>query len=192
MDHISTARTVYYLPGNGGQLHTGLGDGLLSRGWNVTGRATVDDFRTLRFNEQIVAIAADLQTHFWHPSAHVVANSFGAYLFLHAQAELPPFPGRVLLLSPIVGALEAAEGQKSFLPPRPEYLGAKAEAGTMPRPCKCEIHIGEVDRQSDPAVVQRFGALCGIPVHVAPGRGHMLGKDYVGLILDGWLGDPSS
>ena len=35
------SRTVYYLPGHGGQLHTGLGEGLLSRGWQVTGRATV-------------------------------------------------------------------------------------------------------------------------------------------------------
>lgn len=37
------SRTVYVLPGHGGQLHTGLGEGLLSRGWQVTGRAMVGD-----------------------------------------------------------------------------------------------------------------------------------------------------
>lgn len=29
---------VYYLPGHGGSLHTGLGEGLLSRGHEITGR----------------------------------------------------------------------------------------------------------------------------------------------------------
>jgi uncharacterized protein len=33
----------------------------------------------------------------------VVCNSFGAYLFLRAQAGMSPFPGHLLLLSPIVG-----------------------------------------------------------------------------------------
>jgi hypothetical protein len=27
----------------------------------------------------------------------------------------------------------------------------------------------------------------GIKVHLAPGRGHMLGADYVGSLLDRWL-----
>jgi hypothetical protein len=47
-------------------------------------------------------VAQDLRAHFWDESARVIANSFGAYLFLYAQARLPAFPGRVLLLSPIV------------------------------------------------------------------------------------------
>ena len=38
MNSPDFSRTVYYLPGHGGQLHTGLGEGLLSRGWHVTGR----------------------------------------------------------------------------------------------------------------------------------------------------------
>jgi len=86
------AKTVYYLPGHGGRLSSGLGQGLLSRGVNVTGRETVDDFRRLPFMEQVNIVADDLRTHFWSAEHHVVANSFGAYLFLSAQAQLPPYP----------------------------------------------------------------------------------------------------
>lgn len=86
-----------------GRLAAGLGEELMQRGWGVAGRETVGDFRALRFGEQVVAVADDLEDHFWREDARVVAVSFGAYLFLHAQAQLPAFPGRALLLSPIVG-----------------------------------------------------------------------------------------
>jgi hypothetical protein len=56
----------------------------------------------LRFDEQVQTIRQDLKDHFWHERARVVCNSFGAYLFLHAQAQMDAFIGRVLLLSPIV------------------------------------------------------------------------------------------
>jgi hypothetical protein len=94
--------TVYYLPGYGGQLATGLGQGLRDRGLNVAGRETRHHFRILRFDEQVQTIRQDLKDHFWHERARVVCNSFGAYLFLHAQAQMDAFIGRVLLLSPIV------------------------------------------------------------------------------------------
>lgn len=187
MPFPDVTKTIYYLPGNGGQLHTGLGEGLTSRGWNVTGRATVDDFRAMRFDDQVDTVAADLRDHFWHPQAQVVGNSFGAYLFLHAQARLPAFPGRVLLLSPIIGSFEYEPSSQVIMPPRCEDLQALVASGRFPVPRQCEIHVGEDDWQSVPASVLAFGAKTGIAVTVAPGRGHMLGKDYVGSLLDQWL-----
>jgi len=187
MDPITPARTVYYLPGNGGQLHTGLGAGLLSRGWQVTGRALFGEFRALRFGEQVAAVAEDLQTLFWHPQAHVVANSFGAYLFLHAQAQLESFPGRVLLLSPIIGEAASGVSEQTFIPPQAEKLAALAASGQFAAPRMCEIHVGAEDWQSGPARVGALGKQLGIPVTIAPGKGHVLGKDYVGPLLDRWL-----
>lgn len=52
----------------------------------------------------------------------MVANSFGAYLFLHAQILLPPFPGRVVLLAPIVGEASHEERMLHFVPPRAGQL----------------------------------------------------------------------
>jgi hypothetical protein len=97
---------LYYLPGRGGRLETGLGEALTALGLAVSGRETVGDFARLSFQEQIELVAQDLKTDFWHEDSRVIANSYGAYLFLHAQTLLPAYVGKVLLLSPIVGELE--------------------------------------------------------------------------------------
>lgn len=180
--------TVYYLPGYGGQLATGLGQGLTARGFDVTGRETRGVFRDLPFSAQVQTVVADLQTHFWHEQAKVVCNSFGAYLFLHAQARMAPFIGRVLLLSPIIGEFGNEQTGTNFSPPYPTLLRELAQSGRFRPPARCEIHVGESDWQSVPHNVQAFGQAAGIPVTVAPGRGHDLGKDYVGPLLDRWLG----
>lgn len=182
-------QAVYYLPGAGGQLATGLGQALGDRGVDVTGRETRDEFRRLAFSDQIHIIQQDLQQNFWHEQARVVCNSYGAYLFLHAQAGLSAFPGRVLLLSPIVGEFTSDETRTTFSPPRPTRLKELAEAGQFPTPDRAEIHVGSEDWQSIPANVQAFGALTGIPVTVVPDGGHNLPKAYVGGLLDRWLKD---
>jgi hypothetical protein len=146
-------QTVYYLPGYDGRLATGLGEGILQRGFKVAGRETVGDFKHLPFMEQV----------------EVVANSFGAYLFLNAQAQMPAFPGKVLLLSPIVGEFEDEANHRVFSPPYPDRLKSLATAGAFPRPNQAQIHVGELDWQSVPSQVMAFG------------------KTYVGGLLDRWL-----
>lgn len=179
--------TVYYLPGFGGRIDTGLGAALTERGVAVTGRATVGEFRGLRFTEQVGTVVDDLRTHFWHQDARVVANSSGAYLFLHASLAFGAFPGRVLLLSPIVGAFADPSKPMHFTPPRPEVLLRHAIAGSLPRHRSCEVWVGQDDWQSVPADVQKVGAALGASVTVVPQRGHLLGADVVGPVLDGWL-----
>ncbi|OYU29951.1 MAG: hypothetical protein CFE39_16035 [Comamonadaceae bacterium PBBC2] len=181
------AKTIYYLPGYGGQLGTGLGRALMDRGFDVAGRETRGDFRSLHFDEQIATVGQDLTVHFWHDEAQVICNFFGAYLFLHAQTQMPSFPGRVLLLSPIVGEFTNAEARTSFSPPRPTRLKDLAEAGQFTVPRQCEMHVGEDDWQSIPANVQALGLLTGITATVVPDGGHDLGRDYVGQLLDQWL-----
>ena len=56
--------TLYYLPGHGGRLHTGLGEALVERGWAVTGRETVGDFRAAGFQVQVDTVAQDLGERF--------------------------------------------------------------------------------------------------------------------------------
>jgi hypothetical protein len=181
-----STRLVYYLPGRGGHLATGLGEGLRSRGWDVTGRETTGAFRDLPFTDQVHTIAQDLQQHFWHPQARVVAVSFGAYLFLHAQAQLPAYPGQVLLLSPIVGAFADKASGTHFVPPQAELLRERVEAGNFNAPLNCELHVGEQDWQSGPESVKRMAQMLGMACTVVPGAGHQLGKGYVGGVLDRW------
>ena len=180
-------RTAYYLPGAGGYISTGLGEGLLSRGWAAKGRETIGEFRKWSFQKQVDAIADDLRAMFWREDAHVVAVSFGAYLFLHAQAQLPPYVGKVLLLSPIVGQFSSEEIGLGFIPPRADKLRELAESNQYPVPLNCQIHVGSEDWQSNPENVLEFAARLGITATVVPGLGHQLGKEYVGGILDNWL-----
>ena len=119
----------------------------------------------------------------------MIANSFGAYLFLHAQAGLPAFPGRVLLLSPIVGGFCDDSLGMGFVPPLAEKLFHLARAGNMPSLKSCEIHVGSLDWQCDPEKVCALGALIGVSATVVLGAGHLLGSQYVGQVLDIWLTD---
>ncbi len=180
-------KSVYYLTGMGGRLATGLGQALLNKGLDLTGRELTGEFRQLGFQKQVDAVANDLQGSFWSTKARVIANSFGAYLFLHAQALLPPYPGKVILLSPIVGEFANQETEMNFIPPRSEQLLAMAKTGSYPAPLNCEIHVGSEDWQSNPSNVEAFGALTGLEVIVVPEAGHMLPKEYVSNLLDRWL-----
>jgi len=180
-------KTVYYLTGMNGELRKGLGQGLLSRGVDITGRELVGEFRKLDFHDQIAFISGDLRQNFWRTDAHVIANSFGAYLFLHAQAQMEPYIGKVILLSPIVGEFGNEESRINFIPPYANRLTNMARDGTFPIPKQCEIYVGSEDWQSNPTNVTAFGSMLGIDVNVVPNAGHMLPKDYVGALLDKWL-----
>lgn len=182
------SKTIYYLPGRGGALANGLGEGLHQRGCAVNGRETIGAFKGLSFQAQIDTICADLNESFWNEDAHLVAVSYGAYLFLHAQAQMPPYPGSVLILSPIIGQFSSDEIQLGFIPPRAHKLGLLAAEGKFPTPAHCQIHVGSEDWQSNPDAVTSFGTKVGIPVTIGFGRGHQLGVDYVGPLLDVWLG----
>jgi len=115
---------------------------------------------------------------------------FGAYIFLHAQAQLgAPYIGKVLLLSPIVGEFENQDTQMNFIPPRANVLMELGQSGSYPTPKQCEIHTGSEDWQSNPDNVTKFGALVGINVTVVPDGGHNLPHSYVGAVLDNWLSD---
>ena len=190
MEGLETAAgpgEIYYLPGMGGRLDAGLGEELLRRGFSVSGRETVGAFKKMRFGDQVDTIKQDLIERFWRPEARVIANSFGGYLFLHAQLGLEPFPGRVLLLSPVIGSAADDEKGMRFYPPRADVLREVAGQGGFPMLGRIEVHVGEEDWQAGPQSLVEFCDAVGIEAHLAPGRGHMLGPDYVGPLLDGWL-----
>jgi len=179
--------TIYYLPGHGGRLDTGLGQELMSRGWDITGRATVGEFRNLSFSVQVDTINRDLKDHFWDSEARVIANSFGAYLFLHAQAQMEAFIGKVLLLSPIVGEFGNSETMMNFVPARAGVLQDLISKCKFNIPLNCEIHVGSEDWQSNPDSVLEFARLTGINAYIVSGSGHSIKKDHIMSVLDSWL-----
>lgn len=178
---------LYYLPGRGGRLETGLGMELINRGYSLSGRELLGTFSRLRFSDQVERVAQDLQERFWHDAAQVIANSFGAYLFLHAQALLPPYIGKVLLLSPVVGSVTDKQTMTFYRPPRAGQLEQLVLDGTYPVPTSCRIYVGGNDWQANPESIAAFANPLGIDVTVVAGAGHMLDKAYVRSVLDDWL-----
>ena len=178
---------IYYLPGWNGQLGAGLGSALIERGFEITGRETRGEFKDFTFTEQAQIVRDDLLVNFWDTESLLVAVSFGAYLFLHAQADLPSYPGKVLLLSPIVGGFSDEGTGRVFSPPQENRLLNLAQNGQFPQLERCAVHTGSEDWQSHPDAVTRFFNLIGVQTVIADGRGHSLGIDYVDSVLDVWL-----
>ncbi len=180
-------KTIYYLPGRGGRLTSGLGMALKERGYSVFGREISGAFQKLSFTDQVNVVASDLLTDFCNDDSLLVANSFGAYFFLHAQAQTLPFKGKVLLLSPIVGESSREETLANFIPPRADELQKVFMSGNYPAPRRCEIHVGSEDWQSGPANVLKIASSIGANFYIVSGVGHELGKEYVARVLDSWL-----
>ena len=181
-------KSIYLLPGRGGRLTAGLGLALKGRGYHLSGRETLGDFAKLPLHMQAQAIADDLQGEFWDGSAQVIANSYGAYLFLFAQSLMPAFPGKVLLLSPIIGAAtNTSIGNVGFAPPYAARLMDLAMSRELVVPEHSEIHVGANDWQCPAERLSEFGRLTGVPVTIVSGSGHMLDHGYVGALLDQWL-----
>jgi hypothetical protein len=86
-----------------------------------------------------------------------------------------------------VGEFDHADQPVHFSPPLPNRLRELVAKGQLPCPVDAQIHVGSEDWQSVPTNAQALGNAVGIPVHIAPRRGHMLGEDYVGPLLDRWL-----
>ena len=181
------AQQIYYLPGMGGSLLQGLGQALVEAGCSVFGRELRGDFAKSSFAEKVAVVVEDLRGLEREGSPSVIANSFGAYLFLHAQAELSAYSGKVLLLSPIVGSFSNEGIGIGFIPPRANRLLEIAQGGEYPAPKHCEIHVGREDWQCNPEHVTKFGELAGVPVSVVPDNGHMLDRAYVRGVLEKFL-----
>lgn len=175
---------IYLLPGRRESLSEKLGLILDRLGLSWEGRPMTGDFDAMRFSDKLSVIETDLKTGFWTQNSVLVGRSYGGYLMLHVLADLPPFPGCVLLLSPVLGPALAAGGRRGSMPPRSKKLLALAEAGAFPRPRKMAIHTGAADDGCDPELANRFGAaISGAVVEVLPGKGHWLGDELTERIV---------
>ena len=72
---MTAKQRIYYLSGQGGRLHKGLGEALLARGLDVVGREIQGEFKTIGFAAQVSTIVNDLQTQHWDEGALVIATT---------------------------------------------------------------------------------------------------------------------
>lgn len=181
-------KPIYFIPGRGENIASGLGQIIASLGFIVQGREIIADFARLGFSEQLILIQSDLQSAFWHSEAVLIGRSFGAYLLLHTLTEMESFSGKVLLFSPVLGAGLSKDRLFGSIPPRAKRLLKLAESGEFPTPRYLEIHTGTEDNGCDPRLAERFAYLIGnTNLFIVRGAGHQLGENYLRNALEKFL-----
>ncbi len=179
---------IYLMPGRGDKLDDFLGSSLAQMGFEVYGREILYDFANLHFPQQLQIIKNDIKTLFWREESNLIGDSYGAYLLLHALAEIAAFPGRILLFSPVLG--EAIDKQNLYLsrPPRAKKLLQLAKIKKIPIPRYLEIHTGAEDKGCDPLLAQKISSLITNSKNfIIEGKGHRLNKTYINSVIKEFL-----
>ena len=174
---------LYFLPGRGSSLNGRLGLELQSRGYELHGRVLEGDFAKLSFPEQVDYVASDLR-ELDGRDIPIIANSWGAYWALHALLKNQKSYSKMLLISPILGAVRG-EG-RMFKPPLSRLIDRAIENREMPS-FELAILVGSLDWQSPQARCAELCKLVDGDLIVAEGRGHDLGREIVVQVLDQWL-----
>lgn len=180
-------KTVYLVPGRGNGLRD-LGEIISSFGFEVCGREVLPPFSAFRFPEQLQIIQKDVSSLFWFSDAKLIGHSYGGYLLLQALSALKPFPGKILLFSPILG--QAMDKERLYLsrPPRARRLLELAKANKYPIPQYLEIHTGADDDGCDPDLAREFGSLISsAKVNIVQAQGHKLSTSHVKSVICDFL-----
>ena len=183
---------IYYVPGRGGRLNSGLGLELSARGYDLIGREIAgpgprdqsNPFASLSFQQQVEVIQHDLQTHFWTPEALVIGNSFGAYLIAHSILQLGNFPGKCLFLSPVLGAVKTTG--MLFKPPKSGVLKDAIENRSFPL-IILDILAGSTDEHFLPVEAEQLSDQTNGSLSIIEGQGHQIEPLIIKAKLDAWL-----
>jgi pimeloyl-ACP methyl ester carboxylesterase len=174
---------LYFLPGRGSSLDGRLGMELQSRGYELHGRILNGDFAKLSFPEQVDYVAADLR-ELDGKGIPVIANSWGAYWALHALLQNQMSYSKMLLISPILGAVRG-EG-RMFKPPLSKVMERSIDERLFPE-TDLTILVGSKDWQSPAERCDALAHALNGHLIVAKDRGHDLGRETVVHVLDQWL-----
>jgi hypothetical protein len=179
---------LYFIPGRGETFDGVLGRLIRTMGCRLEGREVDSRFARAWFSEQLALVRSDVYSRFWNSDATLIGRSYGAYLLLHVLADLQPYPGKVLLCSPVLGPATFNHGCYVSRPPRAEKLLRLAERDRFPAPRYMEIHTGENDTGSDSRLAVRFASLVNnAHAQIVAGAGHDLPEDYLRRVLRTFL-----
>lgn len=179
---------IYWLPPYGALLSQGVGQTLSRFDVDVAGRETRGAFHALSFDQQVAIVKKDLLKYAWRRDGCVIAQAYGAYLFLHAQAQLLAFPGRLLMISPMMGCLpHEAESQSFRLPPYPSEIMRRATVRDLAFGPHCTWLVGEYDKIAPVQHVQLFAKQYQQTPQIVPGAGAHLDINWLDWRVEQWL-----
>ena len=184
---MTSEQQIIYITGRGGDASKGLGGYLKSLDPHRIGLSVNSDFLKLNFNKQ-VAVVAKLIHDFDSPRTFVVANSYGAYLCLHALIDAPSYMSRFLFISPVISsALNDQPMSYSRLPGSQCYNQAVSKK-RITKPNLLAIYIGDSDPGYNPKLFEELRSSIGIDqLHVLKGQGHAVDKIVIQNIVHQFL-----
>jgi len=176
---------IVIFPGRNKSWREGIGNFLSSKGYSPTGINLTHDFMKLHVSDQVQNIS-DLLSNSWQSDTILIGKSYGAYLLLHSLLDFPPFPGKIVLFSPVLGkAFIESQGQFfCSIPPRSKQLLRTINEKDFPTPAHIEIHTGAQDNGCDPNLAQEFTeSIPGASLYIVQNKGHRLDHSYENKIL---------
>jgi hypothetical protein len=176
---------ITIFPGRNKPWRDGIGEFLYSKGYNPTGINLTQNFMQIKLSDQLKNVS-DLLFDSWQSNTILIGKSYGAYILLHSLLELSPFPGKIVLFSPVLGKAFIEHQGQFFcsIPPRSKKLLRIIKEKTFPEPAHLEIHIGSHDNGCDPALAKEFtDSIPCASLHIVQNKGHSLDHSYENKIL---------
>ena len=172
---------VIYISGRGGDAAKGLGGYIRDNVESYVGVSLSIDFLKADFTNQVDAIQRLINEYSDHD---IVANSYGAYLLLHALVDNSRTERNIKLMSPVLGKGISKNMMFSSRPPSVKRLMDSIEEKRLSLSESTYIYIGEKDSGYCPELTQIYADYIGEDhVFVLQGEGHSLSKETVRVIL---------
>ena len=172
-----------YITGRGGSVTQGL---------SLCLSTLVDDYQGLANDSALHRLSVDEQinivTEFCKPATHLIANSYGAYLWLLSRIDAAPSDTQVLLLSPVMGRAVDPQQMLSSRPPRLRGLESAISEGRVVLPQQVRVVTG---RDDDVCTYQTALAQCGKlgidDLSIVEGEGHDMSHALVSRTVTDFL-----
>ncbi len=176
---------IFYITGAGGDHRNGLGAHLASLNFAYGGLSLSAGFVRHSFDQKLAIIRSAIE-QIDRPEAAIIANSMGAYYLLHSFIDRQPFSGRVLLLSPVLGA--ASHGFNYSRPPMAANFANALQKRRLPKPARLEIATGMADTSCDYCQAEQVAAaLAADQLTLVEGQGHTLDHTTVRQLVERFL-----
>jgi predicted esterase len=177
-----------YLTGRGGELDKGLGRHLADRSPAFDGIAFNQRMLQRPFTEQVARTRNLLQKH-WDRRTELIANSYGCYILLHALTDQGIFPGKILMLSPLLGRTELRAQGFSSRPPMLKALNRAFEQKRIAKPAYLNITAGNQDPICEQAELEWAAkTLSADRLELLEGEGHLIAHSTMERVLDRFFG----
>ena len=172
-----------YITGRGGSATQGL---------SLYLSTLVNDYQALANDAELHRLSVDEQIktvmEFCRPATHLIANSYGAYLWLLSRIDAAPTDKRVLLLSPVMGRAIDPEKMLSSRPPRLRGFESAIAESRLILPGQVRVVTG---RDDDVCTYQTAVAQCaklGIEdLSIIEDEGHNMSHGLVSKTVNDFL-----